>query len=243
MELKARQEPRTLGAAMGHPVEPALEVFIAKGLARNPADRFQSAAEAVEAWRRLRPAGATSIVEADMVAAMDDEDDEASRAPTAVRTFKSWVQSLPVPQDDPGALRRYLVGGKEVGPAAAGAPGTEPGPTLPPESLAPTAVVRRAAQGGGRPSYGEATSTSGGSDPAGAERARFGAGNQRSAPSPYVPVALDPRTSGMQLDVGSGTKRRRPRNRTRMALALVLGAVGLMLVGFGIVALAMQLLQ
>jgi serine/threonine-protein kinase len=60
VELKSKQEPRTLGAAMDGPVAPALEAFLAKGLARDPGARFQSAAEALAAWRDLAPAAVQS---------------------------------------------------------------------------------------------------------------------------------------------------------------------------------------
>jgi hypothetical protein len=62
-----------------------------------------------------------------------------------------------------------------------------------------------------------------------------------AGPSPYV-IGAEMRQSAMALAAARASRPRR-RNRTRMALALVLGAVGLMLVGFGIVALAMHLLQ
>jgi serine/threonine protein kinase len=89
MELKSRTEPRTLAEALGHGVDQRLEDFIARGLARNPDDRFQSALEALECWRRLRPAGAPSFVDHDTSSSMEDEDDEASRAKTEVRSYKA----------------------------------------------------------------------------------------------------------------------------------------------------------
>ena len=65
MELKNKTEPRTLGEVMKSPVSPQLEAFIAKGLARDPDARFQTAMEALVAWRQLRPEGATSVMDAD----------------------------------------------------------------------------------------------------------------------------------------------------------------------------------
>ncbi len=59
VDLKTKTDPRPLSEAMERPVDPRLEAFIAKGLARNPADRFQSAVEALAAWRELRPGGTT----------------------------------------------------------------------------------------------------------------------------------------------------------------------------------------
>ncbi len=63
MELKNKTEPRTLGEVMKTPVDPQLEAFIARGLARNPDERFQSANEALKAWRALRPVGAQSLLD------------------------------------------------------------------------------------------------------------------------------------------------------------------------------------
>ena len=65
MELKNKTEPRTLGEVMKSPVSPQLEAFIAKGLAREPDTRFQTAVEALEGWRHLRPEGATSVMDVD----------------------------------------------------------------------------------------------------------------------------------------------------------------------------------
>lgn len=60
VELKSKQEPRKLAAAMNEPVDPALEAFLTKGMARDPAQRFQSALEALAAWRELAPTAAQS---------------------------------------------------------------------------------------------------------------------------------------------------------------------------------------
>jgi len=62
MELKTKQDPRSLAEAMGKPVDARLESFISKGLARNPDDRFQTALEALAGWRDLRPEGAASLL-------------------------------------------------------------------------------------------------------------------------------------------------------------------------------------
>ena len=47
---------------MGARVDPRLEAFVAKTLAREPANRYQSAVEALGAWRELRPANAIPLV-------------------------------------------------------------------------------------------------------------------------------------------------------------------------------------
>jgi serine/threonine protein kinase len=53
VEMKAKQPPRRLAEALDVPVDPRLESFIAKGLARDANDRFQTAGEALAAWREL----------------------------------------------------------------------------------------------------------------------------------------------------------------------------------------------
>ncbi|HSN99298.1 MAG TPA: serine/threonine-protein kinase, partial [Candidatus Nanopelagicales bacterium] len=60
VELKTKTEPRKLVEVMGGPVDPRLEAFIAQGLARDPDQRFQSAFDALTAWRELRPGGPSS---------------------------------------------------------------------------------------------------------------------------------------------------------------------------------------
>ena len=54
VEMKSKTNPRPLSEALGHPVDPTLEDFVATGLARNPADRFQNALDALEKWRALK---------------------------------------------------------------------------------------------------------------------------------------------------------------------------------------------
>jgi serine/threonine-protein kinase len=54
VDLKTKSEPRALAKVLEGPVDPRLEAFLAKGLARDPADRFQSAQEALEVWRELK---------------------------------------------------------------------------------------------------------------------------------------------------------------------------------------------
>jgi serine/threonine protein kinase len=53
VELKTKQPPRTIAEALEAPVDPRLESFMAKGLARDANERFQSAGEALAAWREL----------------------------------------------------------------------------------------------------------------------------------------------------------------------------------------------
>ncbi len=56
VDFKRKTDARTLGEAVGEPVDPRLEAFVARGLARDPVQRFQTASEALVAWRELQPA-------------------------------------------------------------------------------------------------------------------------------------------------------------------------------------------
>ena len=54
VDLKTKSEPRALSSVLDGGVDPRLEAFLRKALARNPDDRHQSGQEALEAWRELR---------------------------------------------------------------------------------------------------------------------------------------------------------------------------------------------
>jgi len=55
VELKAKAPPRRLADAMEGPIDPRLEAFVAKGLSRDPNQRFQTAVDALAVWRELGP--------------------------------------------------------------------------------------------------------------------------------------------------------------------------------------------
>src|SRR5690349_8439935 len=55
VELKGKMDARKLNEATGCAVDPRLEAFVSQGLARDPGKRFQTANEALAAWRELRP--------------------------------------------------------------------------------------------------------------------------------------------------------------------------------------------
>lgn len=59
VELKGKTDARKLSDATMGPVDPRLEAFVARGLARDPGKRYQTANEAMAAWRVLRPRTAT----------------------------------------------------------------------------------------------------------------------------------------------------------------------------------------
>ena len=63
VDLKTKSEPRPLASVLDGPVDPRLESFLAKGLARDPQNRFQSAAEALEVWRGLKTSAAPPPVQ------------------------------------------------------------------------------------------------------------------------------------------------------------------------------------
>jgi len=112
MELKNKSEPRSLGEVMAAPVDATLEAFIARGLARDPNARFQSAIEALAAWRQLRPAGATSLRETDSTADYRVEDDPS---------VSSEAKTRLMPKPDIPALRARLARGHGMRSGAADA--------------------------------------------------------------------------------------------------------------------------
>ncbi len=57
VDLKTKSEPRALSSVLEGPVDPRLEAFLRRSLARSPDDRYQSAQEALDAWRELRGSG------------------------------------------------------------------------------------------------------------------------------------------------------------------------------------------
>lgn len=81
MQLKNSRPARTLAEAMGEPVDPKLEAFVARGLAQKPEDRFMSADEALAAWRQLDPSTPRS---GQPIPLAPDEDEESQLARTQV---------------------------------------------------------------------------------------------------------------------------------------------------------------
>jgi serine/threonine-protein kinase len=55
VEMKSKTDARKLAEVMNGPVDPRLEAFVQRGLARDANERFQSALDALAAWRELRP--------------------------------------------------------------------------------------------------------------------------------------------------------------------------------------------
>ena len=59
VELKGKTDARKLTEATGGPVDARLESFVSQGLARDPGKRWQTANDAMAAWRDLKPRHAT----------------------------------------------------------------------------------------------------------------------------------------------------------------------------------------
>jgi serine/threonine-protein kinase len=122
VELKSKQEPRTLAAAMDGPVDAALEAFLAKGLAREPAQRFQSAGEALTAWRDLAPTAAQSRP-TQQSSWTGPAVEPAPPSPSAAANAKAWATTAPViatPATPPQPQRQPThAGGSHLGSTAA----------------------------------------------------------------------------------------------------------------------------
>lgn len=240
MELKSQTEPRSLAEAMGHSVDQTLEDFIARGLARNPDHRFQTANEALEAWRALRPGSAVAATDRD-VGSLEEDEDAASQAKTQVRRAEEIFG--PPPSTSSAATDRYVRADRiKTIPQELAIHPTEDDTS----AAADTQPQRSPfAPGGAAEHVGvpPAATSSAMSVPTPAESG-YGPTNA----GPYgEPASLDPVGSNMHLpavappmppsDEGETT------SRLRLAVGILLGAVGLLLLGFGIVALALRLLR
>ncbi|WP_437315941.1 serine/threonine protein kinase [Sorangium sp. So ce385] len=111
VEMKQKTDARKLADAMDGPVDPRLEAFLAKGLAREPVDRFQSALEGLTAWRELRPAQSSiqpAISPRSSRAPGSGASGHAPGTPLPPPTYKppsSGARKLPVPPADPILIR------------------------------------------------------------------------------------------------------------------------------------------
>ena len=98
-ELKKKQEPRTLAAALSRPVDRGLESFLARALARDPDARFGTALDALAAWRELEP---TRLISANQLHVRD----ALSTTATADGAIASSVQAATPSADRPSASRQ-----------------------------------------------------------------------------------------------------------------------------------------
>ncbi|MBM4373519.1 MAG: serine/threonine protein kinase [Deltaproteobacteria bacterium] len=192
MELKLRQDPLTLADAVGAPVDPRLEAFVARGLARDPDTRFQTANEALVQWQTLRPSDAVSFV----ASASQNRGSAAMTEPTPSEENS---------QTDAGTRRRSLPDSTQAMPVL-----VEPRPLQRPDEDVSTLQ---------RPSTAMSITP---------QSAPFAA----PAPAPRAPE-----TSRPALPSTSAPERR------QSLVTMAAAAVALMLLGFGIVALALRFLR
>jgi len=218
MELKANSEPRTLSDVMHQPVAQGLDAFVARGLSRNPDDRFQTAIDALTGWRRLRPPGALSFAD--------------------IESSGTYPQAVPAPMDseEPKTL---LMHAQQVQRPSESAPptrrdGSGTRPVVTPPHLGPSQPP---------PSPQRQT------PPPPAQRMAIPAG--RNTPTPPVSGGLSPQTPSYigadapyspRQDSMPAPSPPAARSSVRTIIALLLGALGLMLVGFFTVALVLKLI-
>jgi serine/threonine-protein kinase len=114
VDLKTKSEPRALSSVLEGRVDPRLEAFLRRALARRPEDRFQSAWEALEGWRELRRPGNAAIVAGPAVQAPAPD---TQRAPPPN-----------VPRQQPAQVQPLAAAGQPM--AAGGAAGGRPAATV-----------------------------------------------------------------------------------------------------------------
>lgn len=223
MELKSRSEPRTLGEVMRDPVDARLEAFIAKGLSRNPDHRFQTAVEALEAWRQLRPPGARSQTDMDASGAyphaahqIEDPPSSGDDVKTRVMRDRRLVEQARRQAAEARAARQAAKakGLNKTIPMDDANPVLQTNPD-PSSSTAPTPQIGtlRAPE----PAPPQPSSNPGAIAPTPIS----------SEQSPPAPLAPPPEATSSE----------------RSVLALILGAVGLMLVGFVAVAVVLHFIR
>jgi serine/threonine protein kinase len=236
MELKNKSEPRTMSEVMNEPVSAELEAFIARGLARNPDDRFQTAVEALAAWRKLRPPSAMSVLDLDASGAYPllDEPSPSSEAKTlllqrpspseilaeAQRRGQDFAPPEAEPTDGiPATLR-------DVGLSATTQPANGPHSGLLPDSTTEPDLGQMQALGMPQP---QAISQ---------PLPQIMPEDLRaSAPSDAYPVPQPPYVADESLSPP-------PMNRgIPTAVALTVGALALMVVGFLAVAIILHLVE
>lgn len=243
MELKNKTEPRTLGEVMRTPVDPRLEAFIAKGLSRDPDTRFQTALEALEGWRALRPPGAQSVIDLEASGAYSGEIEDAPSSGEIATTVlhKSKIQermrqvaaqrakeeqaqraaaapAVATPAVATPAVATPAVATPAGATPAGATPSPQPAPQPPPEP-APASIDQTIPSG-----------------PA-AESAKAAALKAREAKDARPRAAFKGPSEHQLVTIPP------PRSKLRTTATLVIGALLLMSVGFGTVALVMHLMS
>jgi eukaryotic-like serine/threonine-protein kinase len=209
VELKGKTDARKLTEATGGAVDPRLEAFVAQGLARDPGKRFQTANEALAAWRELRPrpqtiapassqhAGAVSTrlgyepepAPAQPLAATLTAGDAPPSAPVA-SAILNVAPPVADPDTDSGATLAMPVHHDHATSHGIG-PEPEAPPRVAPRIDAPVAVPARNQGIGGAPS-------------APTVRGGFGAGGP-TTPRPHGPmgtIAMNDRSGASSLGLG-----------------------------------------
>ncbi len=254
MELKSTTEPRTLAEAMGGPVAPELEQFITGGLHRDPDQRFGSAQIALEAWRKLRPAGAISAADG----SGSDRDWAYARAPASRPSPPELPEVTEVtdvmPEAAPTVPRAEAAPSSTPRPASDQAPAAAqagspsegpvaPEPAVPSDLLAPPAAQaepQRFPHPAGPPPPPYEAVGGPGQRPADQDS---GAPSGNNSPPPWATgpgaghgwPAWPNAAHGPSYPEGGA-----PRRSGWMILGLVVAVVGLMLLGFALVALLLR---
>ena len=242
MELKNNQEPRTLGAVMSEPVDPQLEAFITRGLARSPDDRFQTAQEALDAWRALRPEGALSQAEFEASGAYPI----SSAQPPNVEAQAGARAASAAPAIPQAAPRSAA-----VSPPVATHP---PALHLPPSSPPPLHRDKETAPGIHPPPHASAPPHTGTGIPeADSDASTLPNRHHREqllpqgSTSPSASVATVPDAAPAAPSVPPAShlphsSQRKPASALRLWLAIIAAGIGLMLVGFVAVAIILRVL-
>jgi serine/threonine-protein kinase len=224
MELKNKTEPRTLGEVMKTPVDPRLEAFIARGLARNPDERFQSCVEALAGWRQLRPLGAVSVTDLDASGTYPLVDSPPSSSEAKTTVINTRAIQPPVSAGLPATLREGSGASSEL-------------PLIP----APVTAVGHNYLMPQRDDVRTLVSPDGRNDLVEAARAAA------LSPEPQryaTPLDHGPQLtpSGYPMPIEYPPTYAPSNNNWRTFLALFFGAIALMAVGFVTVALVLHLL-
>jgi serine/threonine-protein kinase len=262
MELKHRSEPRKLADALGGPADPELEAFVARGLARSADARFQTALEALEAWRKLRPAGAVSQL--DIAASGTYPQLEPPSSPSFSDAADTRRQPAPSPAvvaaiESEGSTSPSIDVSHETPPSASSQPPpatSPPGPDgAPPLARAaelqllaggtvplPASLLARIAEH--ERQSADARLALPGPPPAAAEPARHPGSDPAPTSGPLPAPTLLTASGATPRSSSPPPPWTAPEPRpsgARMALLLVLSALGLMLLGFVTVAVVLRL--
>ncbi|NUP08759.1 MAG: protein kinase [Polyangiaceae bacterium] len=136
VDLKTKSEPRPLSSVLDGHVDPRLEAFLAKGLARDPDKRFQSAAEALDAWRVMKRAAAarlaTPTIDPSSAPTLTANANQRHSSPSHVAVQQPQISNMPPPQPSgrtPATVMLTDPRSHNVSPLPSNAPGYYSNPT------------------------------------------------------------------------------------------------------------------